>query len=83
MAKKIRIKLSRQRLRSDWGAYFIIGFIGILLIAIAYYILGFVQLAESIANYAYYSLVIGVVLEILGFAIDKRKNRAFTANTAS
>jgi hypothetical protein len=82
MVKKIRIKISRQRLRSDWGAYFIIGFIVILLIAVSFYIIGSVQLAESIANYAYYALVIGVVLKILGFAIEKHKKGPFTANPA-
>jgi hypothetical protein len=82
MVKKIRIKLSRQRLRSDWGAYFIIGFIVILLIAIFYYMLGSVRLAESMADYAYYALVIGVVLEILGFARHRQKERSFTAKKA-
>jgi hypothetical protein len=80
MVKKIRIKLSRQRLRSDWGAYFIIGFIVILLIAVSFYINGSDQLAESIANYAYYALVIGVVLEILGYVIERQKKRSSLTN---
>jgi hypothetical protein len=82
MTKKFRIKLSRQRLKSDWGAYFIVSFIIILAIAISFYISNSTQLAESIANYAYYALVIGVVLEILGFARDRHKERSFTSDTA-
>jgi hypothetical protein len=82
MTKKIRIKLSRKRLRSDWGAYFIVSFIIILSIAIAFYISNSTQIAESIANYAYYALVIGVVLKIVGFARTRRKERSFAPNTA-
>jgi hypothetical protein len=82
MAKKIRITLSKQRLRTDWGAYFIIGFIVILLIAIYFYISNSTMLAESIADYAYYSLVIGVILEIVGFARSRQKKPPFKVDTA-
>lgn len=78
MVTKFRITLSEQRLRTDWGAYFIIVFLIILMIAISFYISGSVQLAEAIANYAYYALVIGVILEIVGFARNRQKKPEVT-----
>ncbi len=82
MTRKIRIKMSRQRLRSDWGAYFIIGFIVILMIAIAFYMSDNIPLAESIANYAYFALVIGVFLEIVGLARNRQKKLFITSDIA-
>ncbi|MEM2405815.1 MAG: hypothetical protein QXR05_11835, partial [Candidatus Methanomethylicia archaeon] len=58
----LRIK---QYFRVNWGAPFIIAFM-ILLVAAAYYLsLGFEGEANSIAVYAYYMLVLGVVLQLV------------------
>jgi len=61
--------LGRARLyvRENWGAPFVVGFMGSLLVAAVLLILGLPWLAEVVGNVAYFSLVAGVVLQLVCF----------------
>ena len=54
-------------LRENWGTPFIIAFMLLLMRAAAHLVYGLVQIANEIAIYAYYSLVIGVVLQLMSY----------------
>jgi len=51
--------------RFNWGAPFIIVFMALLLAAAGFLSLGFDVLANDVAVYAYYFLVLGVVLQLI------------------
>ena len=53
--------------RENWGAPFILGFMGLLLVAVGLLIAGSAWLAEAVGNVAYFSLVAGVVLQLVCF----------------
>jgi hypothetical protein len=55
----------RGYLRENWGAPFIIAFMVMLMMAAGYLCYGLESIANDIAVYAYYSLVIGVVLQLI------------------
>ena len=52
-------------LRGNWGAPFILAFMIMLLAAAGYLCYGLESTANEVAVYAYYSLVIGVVLQFI------------------
>jgi len=56
---------TKDYLRENWGAPFIIAFMILLVIAAGYLAYGNEAFANDIAVYAYYSLVIGVILQII------------------
>ena len=56
---------SKQYLRENWGAPFIIAFMILLTVAAAYLAVGMESLANDIAVYAYYNLVAGVILQLI------------------
>ena len=58
--------------RENWGSPFIVGFIFLLLAAAVLLSVGLSVWAESIAVYAYYSLVAGVVLQLVCYLKYKR-----------
>jgi len=51
----------------NWGAPFIIGFMGLLIVAAGSLAIGLDFLANMVAIYAYYALVEGVVLQLVCF----------------
>jgi len=55
----------RSYFRVNWGAPFIIVFMILLLIAAGNLAYGFEDAANSLAIYAYYALVLGVVLQLI------------------
>ena len=55
----------RGYLRENWGAPFIITFMTLLLTAAGYLVAGLEKTANLLAEYAYYNLVIGVVLQLI------------------
>lgn len=82
MAKKSRMKFRKYRIRvskgyfkQNWGFPFIVAFLLLLIIAIIYLVSYSTELAESVANYAYYALALGVVLQIVSF-LKYRKIKA-------
>ena len=53
--------------RKNFGAPFVIIFQLLLLVCAVLLIRGYSNLANEVATYAYYSLVIGVVLQLVSF----------------
>jgi hypothetical protein len=76
MKSSVKAFLVRTRLyfRKNWGAPFILGFIGLLIVAIVLLIMGFSWLAEVVGNFGYFSLVAGVVLQLVCL-LRNSKNR--------
>jgi len=65
MKLKIKVKVSTaEYLRENLGAPFIIGFMALLMICAGLLIQGNSSLANDLAVYAYYLLVIGVFLQL-------------------
>lgn len=57
----------RGYVKENWGAPFIVGFIALLLAAAGSLLMGFSVLADEVGVYAYYALVVGVVLQLVCF----------------
>ncbi len=69
----------RRYLGGNWGAPFIFGFILLLLTCAGLMVSNRLALADEIAVYAYYMLVIGVLLQIVSFlrrrgSVDETEN---------
>jgi hypothetical protein len=56
---------ARGYFRENWGAPFVLGFMFLLLVAVVLLIVGLKWTAEGVANYAYFVLVVGVVLQLV------------------
>jgi len=66
--------LTHSYFRENWGFPFIAGFLLFLFSSAFLLTAGFVNLAEQIANFAYFSLVLGVVLQLICFSKNRKKN---------
>jgi hypothetical protein len=53
--------------RRNWGIPFIIGFILLLIISAVELSLNLMEDSDAVAAYAFYSLVIGIFLQIISF----------------
>jgi len=53
--------------RENWGAPFIVTFMLLLVVAAVSLSLSWSSLADAVAVYAYYALVVGVVLQLASF----------------
>ena len=51
--------------KENWGAPFIMGFMALLMVAAVSLLMNLVVLANEVAVYAYYALVVGVVLQLV------------------
>ena len=60
--------------KEDWGVPFIVGFMVLLIVAAASLSMGLTVLADAIAMYAYFALVVGVVLQLVCFLKFNKKN---------
>jgi len=58
---------TRRYLRENWGAPFVIVFMILLIVAAVYLSFGLSDFANSVAVYAFYSLVLGVALQIASY----------------
>ena len=58
---------ARGYVRENWGAPFVLAFMGLLMVAAALLIVGLSWSAEAVGNVAYFFLVAGVVLQLLCF----------------
>ena len=58
----------------NWGSPFIVGFMLLLIFAAVSLSAGLSSLADNIAIYAYYALVVGVVLQLVCFFKYPRKD---------
>jgi hypothetical protein len=66
----------RGYVRENWGAPFILGFMALLIIAAVSLLMGFGVLADEVAVYAYYALVVGFVLQLVCFLKYGKRNGA-------
>ena len=57
----------KSYVRKNWGAPFIVGFILLLVVAAVFLSVGWFYIADSVAVYAYYALVIGVFFQLASF----------------
>ena len=59
--------------RENWGAPFIMGFVLLLAVAAASLSIGLAGFADEVAVYAYYALLVGIILQLVCFLkYDKR-----------
>jgi len=79
--RTIKLKIKGKRLnyfKENWGALFIITFMMLLIIAATYLSIGNESYANDLAVYAYYALVLGVLLQLASYVKYERstsKNR--------
>ena len=71
---KITFKL-KGYVKENWGSPFIVSFMLLLVCAGASLSIGLSIWADNIAVYAFYALVIGVVLQLICFLKYSKKNR--------
>lgn len=57
----------KRYVRENWGAPFILVFMVLLLVAAVSLLVGLASLANDVALYSYYSLVVGVILQLVCF----------------
>jgi len=69
---KITFKLKRH-VEKNWGSPFIVVFMLLLLSAAVSLSEGLSSLADGIAVYAYYALIVGVVLQLVCFVKYREK----------
>jgi len=67
LSMKQHLPRIKRYFRENLGAPFVIGFQVLLLVAAGFLVLGNSALANEVAVYAYYSLVAGVVLQLISF----------------
>lgn len=79
---KFQTKL-KGYVRENWGSPFIVGFIFLLLTAAVLLSAGSSYWAEDVAVYAYYSLVAGVVLQLVCYLKYKKNNNEEVFNDSS
>lgn len=56
---------ARGYVKENWGAPFVVGFMALLMVAAVCLLMDFAVLANEVAVYAYYALVVGVVLQLV------------------
>ena len=69
---KIMLKV-KGYVKENWGSPFIAGFMLLLLSAAVSLSAGLSSLANAVAVYAYYALVVGVVLQLVCFLKYRKK----------
>jgi hypothetical protein len=69
---KIQV-LTQNHFRENWGFPFIAGFL-LLLFSSAILLAAGMDYAEQLANFAYFSLAAGVVLQLICFSKNRKKN---------
>ena len=57
----------KDYVKENWGAPFVVGFMALLIVAAVSLSMGYVVLADEVAVYAYYALVVGVALQLACF----------------
>ena len=60
--------------KENWGAPFVLGFMALLIVAAVSLVMGLNLLANVVAVVSYYSLVVGVVLQLVCFLKYGKKN---------
>jgi hypothetical protein len=73
LAKKIAVR-AKGYVRENWGAPFIVGFMLLLMIAATSLSVGLTTLADEVAVYAYYALVVGVIGQLVCYLKFNKRN---------
>jgi uncharacterized membrane protein len=60
-------------IKNNWGAPFIVGFMILLIAAATIQSLGITSAANQIALYAFYTLVVGVMLQFISYLKYKKR----------
>ena len=60
--------------RENWGAPFVLGFMLLLIVAAVSLSTGLADIANEVAVYAYYALVVGVILQLVSFLKYRKKD---------
>ena len=66
---------AKHHFRENWGAPFIIAFMVLLMVCAGMLAFGNEALANEVAVYAYYMLVVGVALQLAAFIRDERREK--------
>ena len=64
--ERIMIKV-KGYIKENWGSPFIAGFMLLLVVAAVFLSVGWFYIADSVAAYAYYALVIGFFFQLASF----------------
>jgi len=71
---RVTVRVPKRYFRENLGAPFVIAFQVMLLLCAFLLIRGYSALANEVAVYAYYSLVVGVVLQLICFMKYREKS---------
>lgn len=66
----------KRNVKEDWGFPFIAGFITLIFAAAILLVVGWASVAEATATCAYFTLAIGVVLQLVCLGKNRRENGA-------
>ncbi|MCW3995886.1 MAG: hypothetical protein NWE98_07025 [Candidatus Bathyarchaeota archaeon] len=69
---RLQIKIEEYTFE-NWGFPFIAGFLVLLFAASLFLAAGISSIAESLANWSYFALLFGVILQIAHFGKNRRK----------
>jgi hypothetical protein len=72
-ARKVSLRV-KGYVKENWGAPFVLGFMALLIVSAVSLLMDFVVLANEVAVYAYYALVVGVVLQLVCFLKYRKRN---------
>jgi len=72
MSKREKIK---RNLRQNWGFPFILLFQALILLSGGFLIQGDSALANTIVTYSYFSLVVGIALQLTSFLMNGRRKQ--------
>lgn len=75
----LEVRMKRY-VKKNWGAPFIVGFMLLLVVAAVSLSSGWASSADAVAVYAYYALVIGVVLQLTCFIKYRRERNDVTVD---
>lgn len=67
ITRPIKIRIPLKYLKENLGAPFVIAFIILLIMAASYLTYKLEQVANELAIYAYYSLVLGAILQFISY----------------
>jgi len=85
MTFRIKITIKRKHIeyfKTNWGAPFVIAFQVLLVSAAGYLAIGAETIANELAVYAYYSLVAGVILQLISYLkFEKRESKMHSNNS--
>jgi hypothetical protein len=75
LVKEVPARVKRF-VRENWGAPFIVGFMLLLMIVAASLSMSLATMADEVAVYAYYALVFGIILQLVCYLKNNKRNGA-------